>query len=422
LDDLRQVLDERSVRAFASRLNRAGTDRLAATWEIFFLRGLAKSGLVRHEDPIASGRRPDVFYESRSVSFVADVTCVSDSGLHEQNPFQELMEVLERRKRRWGFPVGGLHLDVEGSREWVGTGWKTILKLPDRRALVDYVRSHIEPEVIRQKSAGRGIIEVRVEEPGATFTVRIDPSRSPNSGGSHPSYTVPPTVVDNPLYKALHAKAKKLKSVDGAKGIMVGDGHCSALAGSRGNRIITPDKIVSELFRQHSSIDFVFLVSVHERQTQSWTGRLPPKQILPKFYARGESSLSSAIKAALDVAVESFPKPINSPLNAAHRAREKGYGLGFHGGYSMSDHMLKIGSRALLEVLSGRVSIAEFNKRFGWRAGDEDIPNKPLNPFERQLREGRLFRSIDIDSDDDAADDWVTMHFGQPDPAISKFK
>jgi len=88
----------------------------------------------------------------------------------------------------------------------------------------------------------------------------------------------------------------------------------------------------------------------------------------------------------------------------------------------MSDHMLKIGSRALLEVLSGRVSIAEFNKRFGWRAGDEDIPNKPLNPFERQLREGRLFRSIDIDSDDDAADDWVTMHFGQPDPAISKFK
>jgi hypothetical protein len=44
-----------------------------------------------------------------------------------------------------------------------------------------------------------------------------------------------------------------------------------------------------------------------------------------------------------------------------------------------------------------------------------------LNPFERNLQQGRMITRIRVDTDEDASDDWITMEFGEPDAQISPF-
>src|SRR5690606_7787367 len=81
IEELRETLDQSSVDDLVARLNRIGKDRLAAMWEVVVLSGLAKIGILEHELPLRSGRRPDIRFSNPEVRFTADITSVSDSGL-----------------------------------------------------------------------------------------------------------------------------------------------------------------------------------------------------------------------------------------------------------------------------------------------------------------------------------------------------
>lgn len=45
------------------------------------LHALGECGVVRHEAPLPSGRRPDLFFDNGDLRFTADITVVSDDGL-----------------------------------------------------------------------------------------------------------------------------------------------------------------------------------------------------------------------------------------------------------------------------------------------------------------------------------------------------
>ena len=115
-----------------------------------------------------------------------------------------------------------------------------------------------------------------------------------------------------------------------------------------------------------------------------------------------------------------FPAPINTPVNAAYRSVEKGYGPGHRGGYTRSGNKMKISSRVVMELLSGRKTIEEFNNDYEWVS---EVPkNKGLsqvNPFELYLKKGMLPIKVSIEEGID--DDWLEFEFGEPDPAVYKF-
>lgn len=83
----------------------------------------------------------------------------------------------------------------------------------------------------------------------------------------------------------------------------------------------------------------------------------------------------------------------------------------------MSGRKIRLSSKAVMEVLSGRKSIDEFNSDYEWNGNSPDF--RIPNPFERNLDEGRLPVKVTIEAGDD--DDWIEFEFGDKDVAISEF-
>jgi hypothetical protein len=53
-------------------------------------------------------------------------------------------------------------------------------------------------------------------------------------------------------------------------------------------------------------------------------------------------------------------------------------------------------------------------------ARSRDKGSGSVNPFELRLREGRMITRIGVEVAEES-DDWVTIEFGPPNPAISPF-
>ena len=90
----------------------------------------------------------------------------------------------------------------------------------------------------------------------------------------------------------------------------------------------------------------------------------------------------------------------------------------------MSRSRVRISAREMMEVLAGHRTIQETNAWHRWSSvGDEPQPNMMQNPFERRLLEGRMPTSLAVlPGGENAADDWIEIEFGDPDPAITPFR
>ncbi len=425
LDELRIPLDADAVAKFAARLNRPGKDRLAAMWEVAILHALSKLGDLGNEITLASGRRPDVAFTNGGLTFTADVTTVSDDGLDEQNPYEELSKLIEACKTRIGLKIGGMDLRVGSRRERTPRGTRTVLRLPDRRRLREFVRDEIEPRLRQQIDEGKEVLHVDIEDERVTIQIAIDPRKSPYSSGSYAAYDAPTIKDRNPLYNALHSKAGQVRGGSGFLGVIVGDGDSRALADRHNNwSEVSARAIVDEFLRQNSSIHFVLLLSVREEQ-KAWSPIKPP---IRKLHGLLASSRTTAVPAELQQLFHSMmaemPRPVAMPVNAALRSREAGYGLGHHGGSQMSSRRIKLSAREVIEVLAGRRTVQEMNAWHNWRAAADGPQARSMpNFFERCLQEGRLPSSIAmVKTDENDSDDWIEVEFGDPDPAIFPFR
>ena len=85
----------------------------------------------------------------------------------------------------------------------------------------------------------------------------------------------------------------------------------------------------------------------------------------------------------------------------------------------MGPKPLKISSRGLHELLAGKMTLARFMDAHGW---DESVRGSHPNPFERALSEGRMISAISVEQVNENDDDWLSIEFGSPDPAISPFR
>ena len=323
LDELRVSLDEDTVAKFAARLNCPGKDCLAAMWEVAILHALSKLGDVGNEIPLASGRRPDVAFTNGNLTFTADVTVVSDDGLDEKKPYEELSTLIEACKTRLGLKIGGMDLRVGSRSEQTPRGTRTVLRLPDRRRLREFVRDEIEPRLRQQIDEGKEVLNVSIEDERVAIQITIDPRKSPYSSGSYGSYDAPTIKDRNPLYNALHSKAKQVRGGSGFLGVIVGDGDSRSLADRHNNwSEVSARAIADEFLRQNSSIHFVLLLSVREEPT-GWSSI---NLRIRKLHGMLAFSRTTAVPAGLEQLFNSMmaemPRPVAMPVNAALRSRE----------------------------------------------------------------------------------------------------
>ena len=113
LDESLTFATRQARELWVDKLNSPSSLDYAATeWELVVLHGLSKLGQLRHEENLGGISHPDVWFAAAGLEFVADVTAVSDKGLHEQNPVEMLEGELRRRYMALGIDSGGFALVV----------------------------------------------------------------------------------------------------------------------------------------------------------------------------------------------------------------------------------------------------------------------------------------------------------------------
>ncbi|MES0202782.1 hypothetical protein [Mesorhizobium sp. LNHC209A00] len=425
LNDLRSTLDGAAVDLLAARLNQPGRDRLAAMWEVAVLHALASFGTLRSEEPLPSGRRPDAVFDNNDLRFTADITTVSDEGLDDKNPFFDLSELIEKEKNRLGLPIGGLDLRVKSKDHRSARGVQTVLRLPPRKRLSEFVRDEIVPQLRDQMRASEKVLRIAIDTDDVGLEITIDPEKSPFSGGGFASYDAPTIKDRNPLFNAMKPKAEQLRGAEGITGVIVCDGDCAAFS-DRGaySNYISATAIAQEFLRQYSSIDFVLLLSIKETR-RTWMQIEPPERRVHHLLVvrRGFHS-QDQLSALFTAVVGKLPKPVMMPVNGALRARESGYHLGHHGGLEMRGGKIRISSRELMEIMAGLRTIEDNGAmNVGGNRKEQPHANPAKNVFLWNLQRGQLPVTVEvIKTGEDDSDDWIEFEFGDRDPAISPLK
>jgi hypothetical protein len=392
-------------------------------WELAVLHGFSKFGSLQSEVELASGRRPDILFHGHELQITADVTAVSDEGLDQDNPYHELSQLIEVAKKKLGLPIGGLDLRIKHRLKSTGRGTRTILKLPPRQKLREFVDREVLPILREQAASGQLPLSVVIDDEDVGVVITIDPSTSPYSSAGFAAYDVPTIKDRNPLYRALKAKADQLRGAPGLSGVIVGDADCAALSGrSHGGSGLSAGMIVQEFFRQHTSVDFVVLLGVREGQ-RNWFDVTPPeRENHLSLFVRDGCAFTTQLSVLFNGIKEHFPKPAMMPVNGANRACEEGYGLGHHGGYkTIGSDMVRIGLREFTEVLAGLRTLQDNGAKpievVGSRSQGHNIPQSFIL---NNLKLGRLPVSMNIiKTYENDNDDWVEIIFGEVDPAIA---
>jgi hypothetical protein len=395
-------------------------------WEVVILHALSKLGTLQHEVPLASGRRPDVRFNNDTLLVNADIRVISDKSLHEQNPVEELSRLIEQAKTRLGLPIGGVRLTIESSTQYLPSGRRISLRMPERKQLFKFVHNKIVPELKRQIDNGTNAPTFTISDDDTLIHVAIDPSESPYSSMSYAAYNLPFIRDRNPLYSTLHDKAKQLRGALGTVGIIVGDGDSATLANlGSGPSALGGRSIAEEFLRQHSSIHFVLLVSVRE-QSFGWYQARPVKRwLVPELVTSRANIPSAELETLIRHMMDLLPKPIATPTNAARSAKEADFGFGHHGGYRMSGNRVQVSTREVLELLAGRCTVEEVNHRSDELSDAESVgsPNTLPRLIELYLSQGQMPTKVSIiKTDEDDCDDWMEFEFGPPDPAITPFR
>lgn len=424
LDALRPILGDPETSALADRLNRMGKVRMASMWEAVVLHAFSAVGTIESEKPLPSGRKPDISFADGAMTITADITCPSDDGLNEQNPYRELSELVEAAKTKLGLPSGGVSIEIGAEQLVNSRGTRTVLRLPERKRVREFVDKEIIPRFREQLAAGETTLQVDIEDETAKLRVLVDPNSGPYSYGSYASYNVPTVKTQNPLYNALKSKADQLRDAPGIVGIIVGDGGCRAMAPKQlGAHQYDGRAIAEEFLRQNSSIDFVFLVTVEEDSYHFMQAGRQKRRLHASLVQNTQNDIPAELEALLRRVMEDMPAPIATALNGAERAKQTGFGWGRHGGYLMAGNKITISARELLDVLAGNISVEQQNELNRWRMPDDKSePGKRVNPFALCSKRGEMPNRITVIPLGEAEDDHMIEFEFAPDPSISRFR
>jgi len=420
LDESSTYLTVKQRQVFCKLLNTVRDDYFATEWEIAILRALNEIGSLQHEQDLPGTSHPDVLFTADDgLSFVADITSVSDKGLHRQNPYDALQEEFFKRQRKLGLLNGGFDVRVDSYADNIyrGSGKKPRLKLPKR---ADFPTKIFNADFQRFMMGVRDhpdeVCQLHIEDAETLVHFSYNPSRRGYGGGSHPSFDLTAVIDKNPIYNALSSKADQLRNSghDGTKGIFLCDAGCWGLHQQSSNwQFYARDEVVRHFLRQNQSVSFVVALIVEEEQ--KGFAHTVRRVISHNVYLNNSAvHLKEQIELLAGNLVYRLPSPEQTPRNAMQHLKRKDGMTGRHMGTLTQGRGIEMSARMLLEILAGHLSIRDFEQNYRMEAAQ--------NPFRRMLGQGRLIEGITVEPHPEADDDRVTIRFGKPDSAVAPFR
>lgn len=407
-----------------AELNASNENSLPAEWEVMLTAATARHCPVQYEPDLGGARKADLLVTPDghgTPGCLVEITTISDEHAHKKNPYDTVSAAIRGKIRKLGGPAAGWALQVEGTqigkyrdaevRLLLGTGRPE--DLFDHR-FFDFVRQ------VKAKPETRHVHEWRGDMLNMTLT--FDP-RQPHNGGGHLVYTVVHSLKRNPLAGALRSKTKQLRQTghDGPYGVVVCDGGCHVLSDrltGSGTSFSIRD-VLEEFFRVDRHLSFVLVVGVETTLPPIFGHRTCGHElrVLPCL-RQGSAPVATQALDRLTRAARSLPPPLTSPGNAVRcyvRKYENEWWRFPGRSVTVSEQRIKISARALLEMLAGRKTPAEYFKAF------QDNWMMSGNFFNRQRLEGRCISGVKF-VEGAADDDEIEFSFGPPDAAASKYR
>lgn len=422
LDENAAFLSQKQLSRICHLFNSVRDDYLATEWEQVITNLAHKlGGTVRYEPHMVGPRVPDLLYhaEEPPLEFIADVTTCSDTGLHKRNPVEALQEEFSRYLRKAKINAGGFHLEVDAYPQPVyrGSKNKPRLKLPKRVEYKDRIfNSGFRSFLSKVQAAPEQKHRFDAVGPDLGVHLSYDPARRGFGSGRYRSFTFANIIDENPVYYALKDKGDQLKATKyaGVKGIFLCDGGSEMLHAERNHwASYSLREVISEFFRQFTSISFVATCAVHE---QHFISALDRKiWVDTKFHQnpKGKGDFGPLALAIARIA-KLMPEPQFTPDNALRHLKSQNGMSGRYLGRLVQGGYMEMSLRTLQELLGGIKSVEEFEMDYGM--------SPQTNPFRRMLAGGRLISRMTVEHHPDKDDDTVRIEFGAPDAAIGPFR
>ncbi|MBT9099068.1 hypothetical protein KFZ76_15310 [Methylovulum psychrotolerans] len=358
------------------------------------------------------GTLPDIFFQDKhsNLEFLAEVRAVSDRDRHEKNPVAEFDEAILSYLQQQRHSSAGIYIDIRHTEE----GGKFQLTLPPKNDIEAFVATELGEFLCRiaQYPDKSDIFEYNKD--GICFSINYNSNENRFSGSHHINYTIPSSSPNsrNPLRNALQKKGEQLfeSGYTGAKGIIICDGGCDSL--NERSEI----NIVENYLAHHEHVFWVFILRIQE--TSNWLSREKTINIDHKFYWNPKQSKQDFQETlvTLEQMVQHLPKPEATPINAINHLNspDKKTGRSFYGGFSMSENAtIKISTRALTELLAGRIELQRFLE-------DHGLTQSTF--FVNQIAKGNMLQRASVEKEPHSDDDWIVLEYDGPDPAISPFR
>lgn len=418
LDDLSNRMDLAKRGDMRARLESKRVDQaLPAEMELGVLWALARLGDVEIEPEWFGARRPDAYSESLFAPSpcAVEVTAISDARLSQEDEMRRisarLCEFANTVRKGYG---KHLHFTFAEQSGYTPEGY-----VRRRRIDRDFVPDEATHQALRTwlEQTDRSA-RLEVKQGNTHFVVTWHDMRQhplSNFFSSMPAEAY--SLEDNPLFEALTEKKRQLSIPDfeGLRCIVVAD------AGARMLRELSPSmrspgtvsgrQVIEHFLRKaERAVDAVVVLSPsREAHNFNWTRE--KRQWRANSFVRPDLVLDQSGVSQL---VAHLPPPRfegyqarSLQQQALYRHDARGWYLGTHISSTRSAMTIKISARALLDLLAGRITLAQFQHFTGL----EDKPNQ-RNIFAHRLSQGDILSAIEIEPGGiDKDDDWLVVHF-----------
>ena len=417
-------LSERQLKTLLSRLN-GGDPRgiVSAEWELVVMNGLSKLGKIEYEPGPPNSTKPDVAFRldpQGAPLFVADISAVSDRGIHDANPIKDLQLELWKEVEDKGLEPRCFSLKVGAAASYKG-GDKVRLRIPPKSRFKDEVFGE-RFQALLVEIAHCPLQRHTATLSGTGFSIGLgyDPTQRYFSM-NHPVFTLPSHGSSNPISHRLNAKAAQIErsGFKGTAGVILCDAGCDAFLSKPSWEFHTLDEIVKRFLNSQSVVGFVLALTT----IGQGRGRY---EVGSQLWIKGdEEEEPPPWVVVLERLAAELPVPVANPKSASgwlsDRERAK-VGFSHLGGMRLSQGTksmeVTISSRVLADLLAGRLSTEEFHDTF-----DRDSRLPMGDAFEDAVKNGLTIESISLVKDEtETDDDWVTITYSGPDPAISPFR
>lgn len=427
LDALESKLDSMALDNLIARMNRKGNGRLPAMWETVWLHAIGEVGPFENERPLPNGTQPDFRFtvpvSGRTVEVIGDITCVSDRGLHENNPVSQFWIELVRHILTSKLDPNHFRYQIGHHTEGDSANSRIVLRLPPRSHLTDFVKQQVAPWLreLAKSRVAKATTKIVTDEADISLSYDVNQEFA---GGGHAAYNLPTSARRNPVYTQLKKKEDQLRAApdDALRVVILCDAGCHAMQKSPFTTTLSADEVTDQFLRKSSVLDLVVLVSVEAENHYDLNDRrlrvcARVCGTLAALGTRRTTEAGTAVREYLDCALAHLPAPVLDSHNASLRVSISGQSSG-NLGIIMTDKKVRLSARVVLSFLAGKISTEEFQRTYGWHPGSE---YKHQNPFANALERGQLFTASSVQSAGDADDDWLEFEFGSPDPAVSAF-